>query len=100
MEHPAKEATPLVAVSGLVVQARLAPLPGCEAMAKVIEALELVTVLPDWSWTVTTGWVPSAAPSTPVPGWVVKASLVAVPGVTEKLELVVPVRPGAAAVKV
>src|SRR3974390_2549867 len=94
-----KEDTPLEAASGLALALKEAPLPGWLARAKVIEALEDVTVLPDWSWTVTTGWVLRAPPSTPVPGWVVKASWVAAPGVMEKLELVVPVRPVAAAVK-
>ena len=35
----------------------MAPVPGWLVMASVTELLELVTVLPPASWTVTTGWV-------------------------------------------
>ena len=78
--QPPKLATPLAAaLLRPPVQVREAPLPGCEAMAKVTEAPELVTVLPLASSTVTTGWVVQAAPLAPPPGEVVKTSLVAVP---------------------
>jgi hypothetical protein len=48
-----KDATPFVAVNGLVLQLRVPPLP--VLIARVMEALELVTVLPPLSSTVTTG---------------------------------------------
>ena len=73
--QPAKVATPLLGVSGLVVQASVPP--GLVPMARVIDAAELVTVLPEASSTVTTGWVVQAAPLAPPPGWVVKTSWVA-----------------------
>ena len=78
--QPPKLATPLAAAwLRPPVQVRDAPLPGCEAMAKVTEAPELVTVLPPLSSTVTTGWVVQAAPLAPPPGEVVKTSWVAAP---------------------
>ena len=48
--------------------------------ARVIEAFELVTVLPLASWTVTTGWVVKATPLTAPEGWVVTPNLAAAPG--------------------
>ena len=66
--QPAKEATPPLAPSGLVVQARVAPLPGWVVMARVIEALEVLTVLPPASWTVTAGWVVQTASVRPAAG--------------------------------
>ena len=77
--QPAKVATPALAASGLVVQARVPP--GLVPMARVIELVALVTVLPPASSTVTAGWVPQAAPLAPPPGWVVKTSWVAAPKV-------------------
>ena len=82
------------------VQASVAPVPGWVPMASVIEAAELVTTLPDWSSTLTLGWVPQAAPSTPPPGWVLKTSWLAAPKVMEKALLVTVVKPLAAAVSV
>ena len=96
--QPAKEATPPVAPSGLVVQASVPP--GLVPMARVMELVAEVTTLPDWSSTLTPGWVVQVAPSAPPPGWVVKASWVAAPGVMVKAELVAPVSPVAAAVSV
>ena len=43
--HPEKEATPLVAASGLLAQLRVAPLAGCVLMDSVIDALDPVTTL-------------------------------------------------------
>ena len=54
-------------------------------MARVMEAVELVTTLPDWSSTVTAGWVVQAAPSAPPPGWALKTSWEAGPKVMVKL---------------
>jgi len=88
--HPAKVATPEVAARGLVVQVKV-PVP--EALAKVIEADEEVTVLPPASWTTTTGWVEKAVPPVAPAGWVEKASLAAAPTVTLKALEVAPVSP-------
>ena len=88
-----------MAASGLVVQARVpAGLPA--PTARVIELAELVTVLPDWSSTVTAGWLVQVAPLAPPPGWAVKTSWVAVPKVMVKALLVAAVSPVAAAVSV
>ncbi len=75
------------------MQAKAAPEPGCVVMAKVIELVAVVTVLPPASWTVTAGWLPAlhAVPSTPPPGSVAKASWDAAPMVIEKVLLVAPV---------
>ena len=87
-----------MALSGLVVQASVPP--GLVPMARVIELVAVVTTLPDWSSTLTAGWVVQVAPSAPPPGWVVKTSWVAGPEVMVNAELVVPVSPVAAAVSV
>ena len=78
--QPAKVATPAEALSGLEVQDSEPP-----DGARVTGALEPVTVLPPTSWTVTTGWVVKATPSTAPAGWVVNTSLVAPP--TPRLKL-------------
>jgi len=70
----AKVATPLVAATVLLVQVRVAPLPGWEAMAKVTEAFEVATVFPLESSMVTRGWGARLAPLAAPPGWVVKTS--------------------------
>ena len=68
---------------------------------RVMVVVALVTTLPAASSTFTTGWVVSAVPDVPDPGWVVKTNLVAVPKVEgEKVELVAAVRPLAEALKV
>src|SRR5207302_691467 len=72
--QPAKVATPETALFGLAVQVSDAPLPGCVLMANVIEAVELVTVLPPLSLTVTAGCVVQAAPLAPPPGCVLNTS--------------------------
>ena len=64
--QPPKEATPPLAASGLVLQARVPP--GLVPRVKVIELVAVVTTLPDWSSTLTEGWVPHAVPSAPPPG--------------------------------
>src|SRR5450755_2160263 len=98
--HPAKEATPEIAASGLVVHDNVAPAPGWVAMARVIGALELVTVLPPLSSTVTTGWVVQATPLAPPLGWVVTASWVAAPTVMVKALVVALVSPAEVALSV
>ncbi len=65
-----------------------------------MEALELVTTLPDWSSTLTVGWVAQAAPLAPPPGWGPKASWEAVPKVIETLLEVIVESPEVAAVRV
>ena len=89
-EHPAKVATPLEALSGLVVQPS-APDEGVSEM----EALEEVTTLPPESSTLTTGWALKATPLVELPGEVVKTSWVADPVASEKVGLeVAPAQPG------
>jgi hypothetical protein len=72
------------------VQVRIAPV-GFDASARMIEAV-LLTVLLLMSWTVTTGEVGNVAPTATVVGWVVKASLEAVPTPTVNEALVAEVR--------
>ena len=74
--------------------------PGLVPTARVMEFVALVTTLPDWSSTVTAGWVPKAAPLAPPPGWVVKTSWEPGPKVMVKVVLVTVVKPAAAAVSV
>jgi hypothetical protein len=76
----------------LAVHAKLAPNPGWLAIVKVIEAEELVTVLPDASSTVTTGWVAQVVPLLLPPGWVVNTTCEAAPKMVKLLEMAV-VRP-------
>ena len=78
----------------------MAPLPGWVAMARVIELVAVVTVLPPTSSTLTEGWVPQAVPSAPPPGWLVKASWEAPPTVMVKELLVTLVNPVAVALSV
>ena len=75
------------------VQASVAPVPGWVLMERVTDAVEVVTVLPPLSSTVTTGWVVQATPLLPPPGWVVKTSWVAGPTVMVRLFEVALVRP-------
>ena len=95
MVQPANVATPKTAATGLAVQARLPA-----ETVKVTEVLELVTVLPLASRTVTTGWVVKAAPLTAPAGWVVTASLAAAPGAKLNVSVVVLVRLPLVAVRV
>ena len=57
-------------------------------------------MLPAESCTVTRGWVPNAVPPVELDGFVVKASVVAAPGVMVKLVLTALVSPLDAAVSV
>ena len=74
------------------MQLRVAPLPGCDAIASVTALEFVVSTFPLASSTDTLGWVDQAAPLAPPPGWVVKASCAAAPAVTEKVLLVADVR--------
>ena len=98
MSHPAKVATPATALSGFVVQLRVAP--PAEVMLRVTGVLLEVTVLPPASWTVTTGCVPKSVPPVELEGFVVKMSLLAGPTVMVRLALIPLVSPLAAAVSV
>ncbi len=100
ISQPANDAVPPVAASVLVLQPRVAPVPGCVAMASVIEFVAPLTVLPDWSSTLTTGCVVQVAALAPPPGWALKASWVAGPAVMEKVLLVAWFSPVAEAVSV
>ena len=96
MAHPAKLATPLDALSGLVVQFSV-PVP--VAMDRETEALEPVTTLPFASSTLTTGWALNVTPLAVVPGDVVKFSWVADPTASEKVFDVALVNPVEVAVR-
>ena len=96
--QPAKLAMPVLAVSGLVVQASVPP--GLVPTASVIELVALVTTLPPASSTLTAGWVPQAAPLAPPPGWPVKTNWEALPKVIVNVPLETVVKPFAAAVRV
>lgn len=92
--HPEKVATPAEAfLERLGVQANVPVGVGWVLMDNVTEAVELVTVLPQASSTVTTGWGPKLAPLAPPPGWVVNPSCEAEPALTVKL-VEVPVTAG------
>src|SRR4030042_4255893 len=73
-------ATPFNALT-VVVRDRVAPLvPGPGVMARVPAGMEVVTVLPLASCTVTTGWVPKAVPAAlPLLGCALKASFAYAP---------------------
>ncbi len=53
--HPANDATPADAVTGLAVQLRVAPLPGCDAIASVTALVFVVSTFPLASSTDTLG---------------------------------------------
>jgi hypothetical protein len=80
MERPEKVAIPLVAARERLPER--VPDPGLVPIARVIDAVEEVTVFPCASWTVITGWVVQAVPAVPPEGWEVMESLDAAPGVT------------------
>ena len=90
--HPANDATPADAVTGLAVQLSDAPLPGCDAIASVTALVFVVTTFPLASSTDTLGWVDQTAPFAPPPGCAVNASCAAAPAVTENDALVADVR--------
>ena len=94
--QPANVARPLVVVG--VLQPVRVPVP--EAMARATEAVELVTVLPEESSTVTTGWVVNAVLFTAPKGWVVTMSFVAAPKVRVMAFELAPVREVEAALMV
>ena len=77
----------------MLVQDRTAPDPGWVVMASVVEADDVVTVLPPTSSTVTTGWVPNVLPMVAEAGEVVTTSFDAAPIPRLKLDEVAEVRP-------
>ena len=80
--RPEKVATPLVKVPEVPPAAMEPPAPEAMVVLAVLVLTE-VTTLPPESSTLTTGWVPRAAPEfAVVEGWVVMASWVAAPADT------------------
>ena len=73
-----KLAKPLTAFRGLEVTVSVPP-AGLVPMARVIEAVELVTTLPFASSMVMMGWVVNGVPAVPGEGCWVKTSLVGTP---------------------
>ena len=65
-----KAATPATAAT-VVVPWRVPPPVWIVSVTLIVESAPLVTVLPNWSSTVTTGWLPKAEPAVAEPGWVV-----------------------------
>jgi hypothetical protein len=84
IDNPVNVATPLDADTVLVpLSVPGPPLLGVPlAMATVMDAELLVTVLPYWSSTATAGCVGQAIPPVPPPGCWLNASLLADPGLT------------------
>ena len=78
---------------------RLAPLPGCVAMARVTVDVSAVTTLPSESSTVTVGWVAKVTPPAELLGDTVNTSLLAAPA-TVNAALLPGWRPGAVALRV
>src|SRR5450759_2656777 len=102
MLHPEKLATPEVAFSGFVVQVSVPP-PGLVPITSVMVALlpvPVVTVLLNWSSTVTTGCADHVVPPVPPPGCVVNTTLFAAALFTVKLLLVVELSEPSVAVSV
>ena len=97
ISHPAKVATPLDAVTGLVVHFSV---PEPEVRDKETDTDEEVTTLPLASSTFTTGWALKVAPLAVVAGDVVNATWVAVPAVMATLPEVPEARPVLAADRV
>ena len=93
-----KVAIPLAALIVLVPDN--VPLDGLVLIATVIDALEVVTVLPlaSWTATVTAGLIDAAAKV--LLGCCTKANLLAAPAVILKAELVAPLRPVLEALRV
>src|SRR3954467_6938383 len=98
MDRLENVATPLTADTVVVPDS--VPLPGLVPIATVMLALELVTVFPNASCTVTCTAGLIATPAVAVDGWTVKASLVAAAGVMLNAAEVAPVSPPEAAVSV
>src|SRR5256885_10667938 len=98
MEGVGKVATPPDAATVVVPDS--VPPPGLVPMATVMLAVELVTVLPNASCTVTCTAGEIATPAVAVVGWVVKATCEAAATEMLKAELPVPVSDPEAALRV
>src|SRR6478735_5913264 len=98
MDRLENVATPATAATVLVPDS--SPPPGLVPMATVMLAVELVTVLLNWSCTVTCTAGLIAAPATAFVGWTVKASLAAAAGVMLNAAELAPVSDADAAVSV
>src|SRR4029453_17708355 len=88
------------ATADTVVVPDSVPPPGLVPIATVTLAVELVTVLPNVSCTVTCTAGAIATPATALDGWTVKASLLAAAGVMLNAAEVAPVRAAAVVVNV
>ncbi len=99
IRHPENTTTPPVGVWGFVVQSRN-PNPGWVLIDRVTEALDVVTMLPPLSSTVTAGCVVQVVPLVPPPGWVLNTSCVAAPKVMVSAFELTLAKPVAAAVSV
>src|SRR5678816_3704985 len=91
MDRLEKVATPAAAATVVVPES--VPPPGLVPMATVMLAVELVTVLPNGSCTVTCTAGETFAPAVALVGWAVKASLDAAPGLMLNAVEVAPVSP-------
>src|SRR5512132_2033936 len=98
MDRLENVATPLTADTVVVPDS--VPPPGLVPIATVMLAVELVTVFPDASCTVTCTAGEMLAPAVALLGWTVNASLAAIAGVTLNAVEVAPVSPADAAVSV
>src|SRR5512132_3813419 len=98
MDRLENAATPLTAATVVVPES--VPPPGLVPIATVMLAVELVTVLLNWSCTVTCTAGAMDAPATAFVGWTVKASLAAAAGLMANAELDAPVSAREAAFRV
>src|SRR5688572_22104788 len=89
MERLENVATPVTAATVLVPDS--VPPPGLAPMATVMLAVELVTVLLNWSCTVTRTAGAMDTPATAFVGWTVNASFVAAASLLLSADEVVPV---------
>ena len=97
IERSENVATPFTALSGVVPES--VPEPGLLAMARAIDAEEVVTTRPEESSTLTTTEGVKGAPVTVFEGWAVKISCVATFEMS-KVALVTEIRPELDAVRV
>src|SRR5947209_19713153 len=94
MEQPVNEATPEEAPSGLESQPSDAPpVPLPAAMASPIDELEVVTVLPPASATVTDGCAAHTTPAGAPPGWLLNRRRAGGPTVIAKGSLTASLSP-------
>src|ERR1700733_10460552 len=99
MLQPARVATPAAAALGLLVQVSV-PGPGLVPIARVTDEVSVVTVLPNASRTVTTGWAAKAMPPVLLPGDTVKLNLAGAAAVILNVALVAEISNPSVAVRV